>query len=517
MTIRRPGADELRAVGRELGLALSEADAESFRGLMQGLFDSYDIVDAMTEPLPETKYPRTPGRRPDPEENPFGAWAALGTIRGAPRGPLFGRTVAIKDNVCVAGMPMTNGSSILEGYIPEIDATIVTRLLEAGAEIRGKAVCEYYCASGGSHTSHSGPVENPAVPGGNAGGSSSGSAALVAAGVVDMATGGDQGGSIRIPASFCGIVGMKPTHGLVPYTGVFAVEATVDHVGPMTRTVADNALMLEAMAGPDGLDPRQSGAPAQRYTEALARGAAGLRVAMVSESFAMAGAEEAVNAQVRAAGAALARLGARVSEISMPLHAVGAAIWTPIFLEGATELMMRQNAYGTNMKGVYLESMLDAHARWRDRADELSETLKLGILMGHYMSSRHRGRFYGKAQNLNRRLTAAYDAALAEHDLLLMPTTPMAAQPLPPPGASREEIVAAAFSMLPNTAPTCATGHPAISLPCGLTPDGRPVGAQLVGPMLGEPLIYRAAAALEGALAASSTRSRGGQGLLRAD
>ncbi|MEO1722125.1 MAG: amidase [Pseudomonadota bacterium] len=511
MSIRRPTAHEVREAGAELGLTLSPADAESFLGLMQGLFDSYDIVDEMVEPLPEVRYPRTPGHRPEPADNPFGAWAVLSTIRGATRGPLMGKTVAVKDNVCVAGLPMQNGASILEGYVPEIDATIVTRLLDAGAEIRGKAVCEYYCASGGSHTSVPGPVDNPAAPGHNAGGSSSGSAALVAAGIVDMATGGDQGGSVRIPASFCGIVGLKPTHGLVPYTGIFAVELTVDHAGPMTRTVAENALMLEAMAGPDGLDPRQAALPSDLrpggYVQALAHGVAGMKVALVKESFAMPGAEEVVNERVRAVADTLTRLGAHVSEISMPLHGVGAAIWTPIFLEGATELMMRQNAYGTNMKGVFLESLLDAHARWRDRADELSETLKLGILMGHYMSSRHRGRYYGRAQNLNRRLTAEYDAALAEHDLLLMPTTPMAAQPLPGPRASREEVVAAAFSMLPNTAPTCATGHPAISLPCGLTPDGRPVGAQLVGRPFGEATIYRVAAALERALSTAQRKA----------
>ncbi|MEM7500159.1 MAG: amidase, partial [Pseudomonadota bacterium] len=466
MTIRRPGPGEILAAGAELGLSLSAADARSFLGLMQGLFDSYDIVDAMVEPMPEVRYPRTPGRRPEPDDNPYGAWAVLSTIRGAKRGPLMGKTVAIKDNVCVAGLAMQNGASILEGYVPEIDATIVTRLLDAGAEIRGKAVCEYYCASGGSHTSAPGPVENPAVPGHNAGGSSSGSTALVAAGIVDMATGGDQGGSIRIPASFCGAVGLKPTHGLVPYTGIFAVELTVDHAGPITRTVADNAVMLDAMAGPDGLDPRQSALPSTltavgdgRYVQALSRGVAGMRIALVTESLSMKGAEDGVNMRIRETAETLKRLGAHVSEISMPLHAVGAAIWTPIFLEGATELMMRQNAYGTNMKGVFVESLLDAHARWRDRADELSETLKLGMLMGHYMSSRHRGRYYGRAQNLNRALTASYDAALGQHDLLLMPTTPMAAQPLPPSGASREEIVAAAFSMLPNTAPTCATGH----------------------------------------------------------
>ncbi|MEO0823821.1 MAG: amidase family protein, partial [Pseudomonadota bacterium] len=270
MAVRRPTAAALQETGRALGLSLSDADAESFLGLMQGLVEAYETVDGLVEPMPTVRYPRTPGQRPDPADNPFGAWAVQTRIAGARTGPLAGRTVAIKDNTCLAGVPMQNGASVLEGYVPEMDATVVTRLLDAGAEILGKAVCEYYCASGGSHTSVPGPVENPAAPGHNAGGSSSGSAALVAAGIVDMATGGDQGGSIRVPASWCGIVGLKPTHGLVPYTGIFAVELTVDHAGPMTRTVADNALMLEAMAGPDGLDPRQSGAPGERYTEALA-------------------------------------------------------------------------------------------------------------------------------------------------------------------------------------------------------------------------------------------------------
>jgi amidase len=215
-------------------------------------------------------YRRRGNLRPQPEDNPYGAWAVETRIQGARYGKLAGKRVAIKDNVCVAGVQMMNGASILEGYVPEIDATIVTRLLDEGAEILGKAVCEYYCASGGSHTSANGIVENPVVPGYNAGGSSSGSTALVAAGVVDMATGGDQGGSIRIPASYCAVVGLKPTHGLVPYTGIFAVELTVDHAGPIARTVADCALMLEVMAGPDGLDPRQSGAPSQLYTQGLA-------------------------------------------------------------------------------------------------------------------------------------------------------------------------------------------------------------------------------------------------------
>ncbi|WP_226580580.1 amidase [Acuticoccus sediminis] len=499
MAIQRPDAGAIAAVGAELGLSLSPADAASFLGLMQGLFDAYDVVDHMAEPLPPVRYSRTPGRRPAPEENPYGAWAVLSEIRGARRGKLAGKTVAIKDNTCVAGMAMQNGASILSGYVPEIDATIVTRLLDEGATILGKAQCEYYCASGGSHTSWPNWVENPVVPGHNAGGSSSGSAALVAAGIVDLATGGDQGGSIRIPASFCGIVGMKPTHGLVPYTGIFPVELTVDHTGPMTRTVADNALMLEVMAGPDGLDPRQSGAPSQPYSQALSRGVAGLTIGVVPEGFDRPGHEPAVSEAVRAAADRLARAGARVVEMPIPLHARGAAIWTPIFLEGATRLMMEENAYGTNAKGVYLESLLDAHARWHGRADELSDTLKLGILMGHYMGSRHSGRFYGKAQNLNRALTGAYNEALARCDALLMPATPIAAMPLPAADASREEIVTSAFAMTANTAPFCATGHPSISVPVGPLPDGRPVGAMLTGAHLGEMTLYRIAAALEAA------------------
>ena len=497
MPVRRPSTKELQQAARELGLNLSDADALSFHGLMQGQLDAYDLVEDMVAPLPEVRYLRTPGIRPQPEDNRYGAWAVKTRIEGARRGKLRGKRVAIKDNVCVAGVPMMVGASILEGYTPEIDATIVTRLLDEGAEILGKSVCEYYCASGGSHTSANGVVENPLVPGHNAGGSSSGSVVLVMANIVDMATGGDQGGSIRIPASYCGAVGLKPTHGLVPYTGIFAVELTVDHAGPITRTVADNALMLEVIAGPDGLDPRQSGAPTQPYTQALARGVAGLRIGIVPEGFGTAGAETEVDDRVREAGERLATTGAHVREVSIPLHAAGAAIWTPIFLEGATDLMMRGNAYGTNMKGVFLESLLDAHARWRDRADELSETLKLGILTGHYMSSRNRGRYYGKAQNLNRLLTADYNKALGEVDLLLMPTTPMAATRLPGVNATREEIIGRAFEMVGNTAPTCVTGHPAISVPVGKTLDGRPIGAMLIARHLDEITLYRAAAALE--------------------
>ena len=497
MTIKRPTVKELQAAALEIGIHFSEAEASVYHELMQGQLDAFDLVDSMEANLPEVKYPRSAVTKPSAEDNPHNAWAVRTSIKGAANGRLADKSIAIKDNVCVAGVPMSNGTSILEGFVPEIDATIVQRLLADGGEILGKSNCEYYCASGGSHTSHNGYVENPSVPGFNAGGSSSGSAALVAAGLVDMATGGDQGGSIRIPASYCGVVGLKPTHGLVPYTGIFAVELTLDHTGPITRTVADNALMLEVIAGPDGLDPRQTGAGSQPYTKALNKGVNGLRIGIVPEGFGTPGAEAEVDERIMEAAEKLAASGAIISTISVPLHAVGAAIWTPIFLEGTYDLMMRNNSYGTNMKGVFLEGLLEAQHGWHQRADELSATMKLGMLTGHFTSSRNRGRYYGKAQNLNRRLTGDYNRALSEVDVLLMPTTPMATTRLPPKDAGPAEVIARAFEMVGNTAPACATGHPSMSVPIGKTSDNRPIGAMLTAAHHDEMTLYSAAQVLE--------------------
>ncbi|MEP1768741.1 MAG: amidase [Sulfitobacter sp.] len=497
MTINRPTVEELQAAALEIGIHFGDAEAAVYHELMQGQLDAYDLVDSMKPDMPQPAYPRSSGEKPAPQDNPFNAWAVKSTIKGSGRGKLLNKTVAIKDNVCVAGVPMANGTSILADYVPETDATIVTRILDEGGDILGKANCEYYCASGGSHTSVNGVVENPVVPGYNAGGSSSGSTALVAAGIVDMATGGDQGGSVRIPASYCGVVGLKPTHGLVPYSGIFAVELTLDHAGPITRTVADNALMLEVMAGPDGLDPRQNGAPSQPYTQALDKGVKGLKVGIVTEGFGTQGAEAEVDARVMEAAEKLGAAGATVSTVSIPLHPAGAAIWTPIFLEGTFDLMLRNSAYGTNMKGTFDEGLLDAQSQWKDRADELSPTAKLGMLTGHFTSSRNNGRYYGKAQNLNRLLTADYERALAEVDILIMPTTPMATTQLPSPDAGPAEVIARAFEMVGNTAPTCATGHPAISVPVGKTSDTRPIGAMLIAKHHDEMTLFSAAQALE--------------------
>src|SRR5437763_14807419 len=276
-----PTPDELKAVGRQMGMRLSDADIAFFLETMGGTVAAYHAIEAMVDPMPPVKYPRTPGYRPEGAENKYNACYYKSEVQGAPSGKLRGKRIALKDNVCLAGVPLMNGASTLAGYVPDVDATIVTRMLDASGTILGKVHCEYFCLSGGSHTSAAGPVHNPRKMGYSAGGSSSGSAAVVAAGEVEMAIGGDQGGSIRIPAAYCGVYGLKPTHGLVPYTGVMPIELTLDHTGPMTATVADNALLLEVLAGPDGLDPRQIDIKTAEYTRALGGDIRGLKIGLV--------------------------------------------------------------------------------------------------------------------------------------------------------------------------------------------------------------------------------------------
>ena len=497
--VRKPTLEELDRIAGNYNLDLTEEDLESFRGLMAGVLASYARIDELTPPAPEVRYPRVSGRRPEPEDNPLGAWYWRTDIRGAAEGLLSGKSVAIKDNVCVAGVPMMNGASVLEGYTPEIDATIVTRILDAGGTILGKAVCEHLCFSGGSHTSDTGPVRNPHDPARTTGGSSSGSCALVAAGEVDMAIGGDQGGSIRIPSCWCGVYGLKPTYGLVPYTGVFPIELTLDHAGPIAGSVEDVALLLEAIAGPDGLDPRQANVPdPEAYSKVLTGDLSGLRIGVVEEGFGWEGLSEPdVDGAVREAASAFAALGASVRQISIPWHRDGIHVWNGVAVEGATMLMVAGNAMGTNWKGHYTTSLLDVYARGRTtRANDLSETVKLVALLGQYMQDNYHGRYYAKAQNLARSLRAAYDEALQQADLLVMPTLPMKATPIPPPTASREEYVARALEMIPNTCPFDVTGHPALTVPCG-TSSGLPVGMMLVGRHWEDGTVLRAGHAFE--------------------
>ena len=498
MAIPAPDAAGLAALNRHFGFGLSDAELEEMGPAVASTFAASERV----EELYAATAPDTPQRQwSEPEDNPLGAWYVRTSIPGAGQGPLAGRTVAIKDNVSVAGVPMTNGSATVEGFVPRRDATAVTRLLAAGATVTGKSMCEDLCFSGASFTSRPWPVRNPWDTTRNAGGSSSGSAALVVTGEVDLALGGDQGGSVRIPSSFCGGVGHKPTHGLVPYTGAFPIEQTIDHLGPMTRTVADAALMLGVLAGVDGLDPRQPTtiAPVD-YTAALAGGAEGLRIGVLTEGFGRPESDAGVDGSVRAALDALRGAGAHVEDLSIPWHLDAMAVWNVIATEGAAFQMIAGNAYGMNSQGLYDPELIAHYAAQRiARGSELSKTVKLVGLSGGHTFRVGGGKWYAMARNLAFELRAAYDAAFSSYDLLAMPTLPFTAAPLLGYDAPLGDYLTTALSMIGNCAPFDVTGHPAATVPAELV-DGLPCGLMLVGRSFDDATVLRGAHAYEQAV-----------------
>lgn len=493
-----PSAAQLGEIALRYGFHLSDADLESFRRLMESALESYARLDALTPPVVQVRYPRGPSYRPDPKDNRLNAWYWKCLIKGAADGPLAGKRVVAKDNICVAGVPMMNGSSVLEGYVPDLDATVITRVLDAGGEVVGKATCEHLSFGGSSFTSDTGPVLNPHDVTRATGGSTSGGAALVAVGESELALGTDQGGSIRIPAAWCGVCGLKPTYGLVPYTGIFPIELTQDHVGLIAATVTDIALLLTVVAGEDGLDPRQRNAQVKPYMKSLRHDARGLRIGLLTEGFQWPQVSDpAVDGLVAQAARRCREVGMEIEDVSIPLHRDGVHIWKAIAIEGRARLMVQGNATGTNWKGQYNLSLLEAFARGRQsKSDALSDNVKLVAMLGDHLQNAYYGRYYALAQNLSRTLASAYDAALFKFDVLAMPTAPMVATVLPATTSSREEKFARSLEMNPNTSPFNVTGHPAITIPCGRV-GGLPVGLMLVGRRWEEDVVLRAAYALE--------------------
>ena len=495
MALRLPTDKDLQELAQTNHFQLSEEEIGAFQQLMAGMLQSYEQVFQMPEIREPIKYPdRDAGQRPSRQEDPYNAILRRCTLRGAPSGKLAGKRIGLKNNICVAGMPMTCASLVLEDYVADTDATIVTRMLDAGAEITAMLNLENFAFSVGN-TSAFGPILNPHNPEFLSGGSSGGSGAALYYDDIDITIGGDQGGSIRIPASWCGVVGLKPTHGLVPYTGIVGVDNSIDHAGPMTRTVADAALMLEVIAGKDPLDPRQGEVPVEPYAEALGRGVSGLRIGVLSEGFGLAASEPDVDAAVRKAVDLLGELGANVTELSVPEHRDGVAIGWPILIEGATAYI-QSNGMGHHWQGQYNPGLVGTLGKARlAQANDFPPTLKLVLLAGTYMKERYHGRMYAKAQNLRRGLRAAYDRALEHVDIIAMPTTPMTAikqTELEGTGTNPHGIM----DIARNTAPFDWTGHPAISVPCGKS-NGLPVGLMLVGKHFEDATLLQAAHALE--------------------
>ncbi|KAK5168155.1 uncharacterized protein LTR77_006723 [Saxophila tyrrhenica] len=561
-------AEDLKSISQDAGFSIPSGNVNETEFLL--FANSFDAVCETVLNLPEYHDPRLKPatvqegerkyERPSKKDNPLNAWShrtsLTSTDANVSNGPLAGRTVAFKDNVSVAGLPLTLGGhpSLLKGGkypISPIDATVVGRVLGAGGCVKGTATCENLSMFALSYTSDTGVVHNAWMPGYATGGSSSGCGALLSIGDVeearksdqdsrqyalgegvDLAIGGDQGGSIRLPAAYSGIYGLKATHGLIPYTGIASLNPLIDHVGPMARTVDDTALLLSVLAGYDGIDCRptpECPMPSQvpQYHNDLqtwigqkkdagewnsTSAAKGLRIGILTESFSVAGLDPSISSTVRTAAERFEALGADVKEISIPLHKHGASIWT-VAARPAMPSGVANNPPDTLS---FPMPHLDPEPVGQHYFTTLSNRNPAAVNV--LMNAAHQQQRYGPA--LHRKaymhvyeLRAAYDKALEDVDVLLTPLNPTVGPKHPsgsikteqnPKGLSERmmDLFEPAIGNTLNTSPFNVTGHPAMSMPVGWgqVKDGEgrlPVGMQVVAKRWDEASIFMAAKAWE--------------------
>lgn len=439
----------------------TEADISAFNCLMQDLaYKQADNVDKLIE----TKQ-------------------ALPALAGIP--------IAVKDNICVRDYPCTCSSKILANYIPAYQATVINRLCEAGALLIGKTNMDEFAMGSSTENSATNPSRNPwntkTVPGGSSGGSTS----AVAAGACVVALGSDTGGSIRQPASFCGVVGMKPTYGLVSRFGLVAFASSLDQIGPIGRNTEDVATTLSVIAGYDEHDSTSLKDSQQNFAAKLNSGVKGLKIGVIKELMAE-GIDADVQESIRKAAAIYRQLGAVVEEVSMPnsKHAL------PVYYLIATAEASANLARYDGVKYGYRASNCDdlASMYFTTRQEGFGAEVKRRIMLGTYaLSSGYYDAYYKKAQQVRRLIKQDFDKAFASYDLVLCPTSPSVAFEF---GSKTDDPLQMYLSDI-ATIPANLAGIPGISIPCGLNQQGLPIGLQLLGPPLGDAKLLSAAYAFE--------------------
>lgn len=410
-------------------------------------------------------------------------------------GPLAGVPIAIKDNLCTRGIPTTCSSRILDQWRPPYDATVVDRVRAAGAVMVGKTNLDEFAMGSSTENSAFGPTRNPLDTSRVPGGSSGGSAAAVAAGFAPLSLGSDTGGSIRQPAAFCGLVGVKPTYGAVSRYGLVAFGSSLDQVGPLTTTVADAAALYEVIAGHDPRDSTSIVEPLPSITPELDRGVDGLRVGIVRELSGGAGSVDGISADVvarfEAAADALRAAGATVDEVSVPSTTFGLSAY---YLVAPAEASSNLSRYDGVRYGLRVDAATTGEMNAATRTAGFGPEVKRRIMLGTYaLSAGYYDAFYGKALKVRTLMLQEFAEVYQRFDVLLTPTTPTTAFPL-------GERTADPMTMYVNdvcTIPSNLVGHPAVSVPFGVGDDGLPVGVQVLGPALSEPRLFRTAQVLE--------------------
>ncbi|MGH9121514.1 MAG: Asp-tRNA(Asn)/Glu-tRNA(Gln) amidotransferase subunit GatA [Acidimicrobiales bacterium] len=410
---------------------------------------------------------------------------------GKDPGPLAGVPVALKDNLCTRGVPTSCGSRILAGWKPPYDATVVSRLAAAGAVAVGKCNMDEFAMGSSTESSAFGPTRNPLDPSRVPGGSSGGSAAAVAAGFAPLALGSDTGGSIRQPAALCGVVGAKPTYGLVSRYGLIAFASSLDQIGPFAANVADAALLLDAISGHDPADSTSLPGAHPRAGERIGQGVEGLRIGVVRELTGADGVSAEVAGQTFAAAEALSGAGAKVEEVSVPAAVCCLSAYYLIAPAEASSNLARYDGvrYGLRVDGADITAMYK-----NTRSAGFGAEVKRRIMLGTYaLSAGYYDAYYLKAQKARTLIIRDLQRAYQDFDVLLGPTAPTTAFPI---GAKTADPLAMYASDVCTIAANLA-GHPAITVPFGAGADGLPVGVQVLAPALGEVLMFQVAAALE--------------------
>jgi amidase len=498
-----PTAEEAREIARAQSVALSIDEAAALLPQLEDILHEIEHVADFPIPKPVVRFPeRDPGTRPSPEEDPYNVFIRRCLVRGAASGPLQGKRIGLKDNIRVAGVPMSNGSTMMQDYVPVLDAAVVERLLDAGGSIVGKLNMDWFGMGASGESSQYGPPRNPHDPLYSAGGSSGGSGAAVASGDVDIAIGVDQGGSARIPAAWCGVVAMKATHGLVPSFGISYMDHTLDHVCPMARTVREVAITLEVIAGEDPRDPQwyRGTRQTESYADHLEQDISGLRVGVINESMAWPDSESDVNDAVGDAMERLTALGARVDRVSMPWWTSCEAVILAILTHSAGA-MLESDLEGYSRGGACDPHWQAAFGRARRAAQELPRLLTVHMILAKHLQNETYSTFFSMAQNARVVMQRQLDDAFQRFDVLVTPTTPMKAVRLRGIDPREGNTAEALHRNNRNTCPLNLTGHPALSVPYGHGTNKLPIGIQLIAPFLEERRLLRVGSWIEAAAA----------------
>ena len=470
-------------------LTISEAGA----GLRSGEFTSVDLLEAVTKRASMTEAQLHAYLTLDHEGAPIQARAADELFANAEdRGPLQGIPVALKDNMCTLGVETTASSKILAGWIPPYDATVVERLKASGAVITGKTNLDEFAMGSSTENSAFGTTRNPWNTDKVPGGSSGGSAAVAAVGSAFGSFGSDTGGSVRQPAAFTGVVGMKPTYGLVSRYGLIAFASSLDQIGPFSRTVSDSVAMLETVSGFDPRDATSINAPVPEFGRSLAKGVSGMRIGIVAEFMNNEIIDSHIVSATRAMADKLQNAGAEVVEISLPSTEYSLSAYYLIAPAECSSNLARFDGvrYGhrSDIEGNTEEMM--AHSR----AEGFGPEVIRRILLGTYaLSAGYYDAFYGQAQRVRTLVRREFAGAYEQVDALISPTTPTTAFSV---GERSSDPIAMYYSDL-CTIPSNLAGDPAISIPIGIDENGLPIGFQVMAPALGEEVMYQVAAEVE--------------------